>query len=95
VLGEKFLHYISCLRNYAQLRCRTNHYEIIYTALGFFIGFFVGILLVGGVGIAALGTAFGISGWMLFAVVFGVVGNRIGIGCDKKALQNVKSFRAK
>jgi uncharacterized protein YcfJ len=82
---------IKCVLNYTGLRCRVRHQEITYTALGIVVGFFIGLLFVGGVGIAALGTAFGISGSFLFAGVGGLVGNRIGIGRDKKVLRKATS----
>ena len=56
--------------------------EITGTAIGTIAGVAAG-LLIGGVGIVALGGAFGLSASAILALVGGLVGNRIGMERDR------------
>ena len=56
--------------------------EVRWSICGMGLGAIVGF---GGVGIAALGGAFGLSAWIALAFLFGMFGNRIGIERDKRA----------
>ncbi|MEA2878597.1 MAG: hypothetical protein QOF14_3793 [Hyphomicrobiales bacterium] len=68
------------------MRCwRSRHYEIKWTAFGTVVGLVVGTF-VGGVGIALFGSAWGVPGMLLFAMMGAVVGDRIGVEHDKNAL---------
>jgi hypothetical protein len=56
--------------------------EFRWSIFGMTVGAVAGTF-VGGIGIAALGTAWGLWGWLVFAVGGGVIGNRIGIEKDR------------
>jgi hypothetical protein len=60
--------------------------ELKNTIAGVATGLVAGAAI-GGVGIAAAGTAVGVSGAAVLAVAGGLVGNRIGISKDRKALR--------
>ncbi|MGY3588527.1 uncharacterized protein YcfJ [Bradyrhizobium sp. USDA 4341] len=66
-------------------RPKEFHWSIYGIAAGAFVGLFLG-----GVGIAALGAAIGVSAWIITAIAGGMIGNRIGIGKDKATLAKVK-----
>jgi hypothetical protein len=54
----------------------TTTREVRWTFGGAAIGVLVG-LMVGGVGIAMMGSAFGLPGWAVFGVVFGLAGRQV------------------
>jgi hypothetical protein len=58
--------------------------EVKSTAAGIATGLAAGAAI-GGIGVAALGGAVGVSGAAALAVVGGLVGNRIGISKDRRA----------
>ena len=49
------------------------------------MGALVGALFIGGVGIAALGGAVGVSGWAILGFIGLLIGNRVGTEKDKSA----------
>ncbi|MBK3776188.1 hypothetical protein GAY31_18860 [Azospirillum brasilense] len=53
------------------------------TAFGVVVGVAIGFMI-GGIGVAALGGAFGIPAAVIFAFIGGMLGNRWGIGRDMK-----------
>ncbi|MBB3520974.1 hypothetical protein [Rhizobium sp. BK456] len=62
----------------AKARPAETRWSIIGAAAGAILG-----LLVGGVGIAAMGGAAGVPAAVIFALIGGVVGNRYGISKDR------------
>lgn len=58
--------------------------EVKGTVAGIMAGAAIGTAI-GGIGVAAMGSAVGVSGAALLAVGGGVIGNRWGIGKDKKS----------
>jgi uncharacterized membrane protein YqgA involved in biofilm formation len=65
---------------------RGRQSEVLYTLMGGALGMGVGMLFGGSIGVAALGGAFGLPILILAIMVGLIVGNRIGIEKDKKAL---------
>jgi predicted lipid-binding transport protein (Tim44 family) len=61
--------------------------EVRWSIGGAAVGALAGIFL-GGVGIAALGTAFGVPAFVILAIVGGMIGNRVGVEKDNKARSN-------
>lgn len=59
--------------------------ETRWSVAGAVIGLVFGLIF-GGVGVAAFGGALGLSGFLVFPLLFGIVGNRYGIGRDRKTL---------
>lgn len=59
-----------------------NPNETKWTSAGIGLGILAG-LSIGGVGIAALGGAIGVSAAVILAAVGGMIGNRYGIGKDR------------
>ena len=72
---------VSLFRKFTDRR----RYELFYSLVGVLAGGLIG-LFVGGVGVAALGGAHGLSGLVVCAVALGFIGNRIGVERDRKAL---------
>jgi hypothetical protein len=65
---------------------RGRRSEFFYTLVGGALGLMVGMTFGGSIGVAALGSAFGLP-ILILAIVFGlVVGNRVGIEKDKRKL---------
>ncbi|MDR6664003.1 hypothetical protein [Rhizobium sp. 1399] len=62
----------------AKARPAETKWSIIGAAAGAILG-----LLIGGVGIAAMGGAAGVPAALILAVIGGVVGNRYGISKDR------------
>lgn len=56
--------------------------EVRWSIYGMALGGTAGVL-VGGVGIAALGGAMGVPAALVLAIVGGMIGNRIGVGKDR------------
>ncbi|MDX0165792.1 hypothetical protein GOC43_28845 [Sinorhizobium meliloti] len=65
----------------AKARPAETRWSVIGAAAGALIG-----LLIGGVGIAAMGGAAGVPAAVILALVGGVLGNRYGIGKDRPVL---------
>lgn len=61
---------------------RARPAETRWSLIGASVGALVG-LLIGGVGIAAMGGAAGVPAAVIFALVGGVLGNRYGISKDR------------
>jgi hypothetical protein len=59
--------------------------QVKNTIMGAGTGLIIGSTVVGGIGIAAMGGAVGIPGSLVLAGVGGLLGNRLGVGQDKKA----------
>lgn len=53
---------------------REGRWTLGLAALGVALGLFIG-----GTGLALMGTAFGLKGWIVLGGLFGLVGNRIGV----------------
>src|SRR5687768_12312100 len=71
--------------------CRERREEANWSVGAILVGFFVGTVFFGGVGIAANGVGVGISMTAVVAVMFLIVGNRIGLEQDRKVrLRKVK-----
>ncbi|WP_095083561.1 hypothetical protein [Mesorhizobium sophorae] len=60
-------------------------YETKWSIAGATLGILFGLVF-GGVGVAAFGQAIGLPGLIVFPLLFGFLGNRYGIGKDRKAL---------
>ncbi|NEH55254.1 hypothetical protein GR198_05770 [Rhizobium leguminosarum] len=56
--------------------------ETRWSLIGAVVGVFLG-LLIGGVGVAAMGGAAGVPAALILALVGGIVGNRYGISKDR------------
>jgi hypothetical protein len=56
--------------------------EAKLTVAGFVVGMVLG-LLIGGIGIAARGTAFGLPACIVLGIALAMVGNRVGVGLDR------------
>lgn len=56
--------------------------ELKLTVAGLIIGVVIG-WLVGGIGIAARGTAFGIPACIVLGIMLAMVGNRFGVSLDR------------
>ena len=56
--------------------------EARWSIIGVIAGAAIG-LMIGGVGIAAMGGARGVPAALILAIVFGFIGNRYGIGRDR------------
>ncbi|MGO7589977.1 hypothetical protein [Rhizobium leguminosarum] len=56
--------------------------ETRWSLIGAVVGVFLG-LLIGGVGVAAMGGAAGLPAALILALVGGIVGNRYGISKDR------------
>lgn len=80
---NNYSQYIKSALAYATSYSRHRRHEVKWTVWGISIGAISGWLL-GGVGIAVGGSAFGVSGAILFAILGALLGSRIGIGKDKK-----------
>lgn len=65
----------------AKARPAETRWSLIGAAAGALIG-----LLIGGVGIAAMGGAAGVPAAVIFALVGGALGNRYGISKDRPVL---------
>jgi hypothetical protein len=61
---------------------KTRQREIGWSIAGVVLGVIAG-LFVGGVGIAAGGSAFGVPASVILALLGGMIGNRIGVEKDK------------
>ncbi|KQQ72442.1 hypothetical protein ASF70_13000 [Rhizobium sp. Leaf321] len=59
--------------------------ETIWSIIGAVGGAILG-LMIGGVGIAAMGGAKGVPAAIILALLFGVIGNRYGISKDRPVL---------
>ncbi|TPM33561.1 hypothetical protein FJ955_02085 [Mesorhizobium sp. B2-2-2] len=66
---------------------RKRPHETKWSIAGAVTGLIFGLIF-GGVGVAAFGGALGLSGFIAFPLLFGIVGNRYGIERDRKALLN-------
>jgi hypothetical protein len=63
---------------------RSRPKEVRWSVGGVIVGVLAG-LAIGGVGVAALGTAFGVPAFAVLAFVGVMVGNRVGVEKDNKA----------
>jgi predicted lipid-binding transport protein (Tim44 family) len=64
--------------------------EFRWSIYGLGVGALVGAVFVGGIGIAALGTAFGAPASAILAVIGGMIGNRVGVEKDKAASKSMR-----
>jgi hypothetical protein len=78
------------LHKYILKNWSSRHHEIRWTAIGLLIGGIIGFFI-GGVGIARAGGAVGVSGALLFGGIGAALGNRLGIGRDKKVAASNRS----
>lgn len=86
-MREPLLRLAQRIRDCLVKATRNRPEETRWTIRGAVFGLLAG-LFVGGVGISAGGDAIGISGCLLGMVVFGAIGNRFGIGRDRKNLED-------
>lgn len=77
--------WIGAVSDFRKARPREFHWSILGAAAGFLIG-----ILVGGVGVAALGGAIGVSAYYVLPVVGVAIGNRAGIWRDRTANKKAK-----
>jgi hypothetical protein len=66
---------------------RSRSKECHWSIYGFLAGAIVGVIFIGGIGIAALGTAVGLWAWVGPGFIGSLIGNRVGIWKDKSALR--------
>ena len=64
---------------------RSRPKECRWSIYGFLAGALLGALFIGGVGIAALGGAVGVSAWAILSFIGLLIGNRVGTEKDKSA----------
>jgi predicted lipid-binding transport protein (Tim44 family) len=75
------------IRSGIQAAARDRPQETKWSIAGAVTGLLFGLFF-GGVGVAAFGGAIGLYGFIVFPLLFGIIGNRYGIGRDRKALVN-------
>jgi hypothetical protein len=68
------------VRRLHKARPKETRWSIYGGAVGAFVGLFAG-----GIGVAALGTAFGVSASLVLGFIGGLIGNRVGVEKDHKA----------
>jgi hypothetical protein len=64
---------------------RSRPKECRWSIYGFVVGALLGAFFIGGVGIAALGSAVGASAWAILGFIGLLIGNRVGTEKDKPA----------
>ncbi len=77
-MNQKILHGAQKVAAAAKARPSETRWSLIGGAVGAVLG-----LLIGGVGIAAMGGAAGVPAAVILALVGGIVGNRYGISKDR------------
>ncbi|MEH2546890.1 cytochrome c biogenesis protein CcdA [Bradyrhizobium sp. AZCC 2262] len=83
-LSNAIKRWIGAVSDFRKARPKEFYWSIFGAAAGFLIG-----LLVGGVGVAALGGAIGVSAYYVLPVVGVAIGNRVGIWRDRAAIKKV------
>jgi uncharacterized protein YcfJ len=71
---------IDAIIGFRKSRPKQFRWSIYGAAVGAFVGAFIG-----GVGVAALGVAFGMPAFIILAIVGGMIGNRVGVEKDNAA----------
>jgi uncharacterized protein YcfJ len=71
----------AAIRRFRKSRPREFRWSIYGSVVGALVGTFIG-----GIGVAALGIAFGAPASIILAVIGGMIGNRVGVEKDKAAL---------
>ncbi|WGD55642.1 hypothetical protein QA641_18210 [Bradyrhizobium sp. CB1650] len=80
-MGDKIKRTAAALRGFRRSRPR----EFFWSIYGILGGVLVGASI-GGIGIAVLGSAFGVPAFVIFAIIGGMIGNRVGVEKDRATL---------